>query len=93
MASNRVRLAAVRDYLREIWELGELRAKAESLPLAERLSSAAQAVAAGQVLGHLLDDESFWERLWELWRYLGALERELVRLEREQAQERAQAQV
>jgi hypothetical protein len=85
-AMVRYRLAAVRDHLREIWELGERLAKAENLPLSERLYWAGQAVAAGKVLECLLDDNGFSGRLWEFWRYAGGLERELKQLEREREQ-------
>jgi hypothetical protein len=38
-----------------------------------------------------LDDEGFSERLWEIWRCAGVLERELLQLEREREQAQAQA--
>jgi hypothetical protein len=89
MARNRNRLAAVRAYLQEIWELGERIAKTENASLALRLYWAGQAVAAGRVLECLLDDEGFSERLWEIWRCAGVLERELLQLEREREQAQA----
>jgi hypothetical protein len=67
MARNRNQLESVQAYLLDIIESGERISRIEVLPLAQRVYWAGQAVAAGQVLAYMLDDEGMSERTNAIW--------------------------